>query len=239
MSDPHTFLYQARLKKGEVIRLVIASIVTGFVMSFWNWGSGSAIDVAYGLMVLLFSIMIALIIIFLRTAVQKLLAYKLGYNVNYDLSRWGLAASIFITFMTNGVVPFISPTGMIIDENKRLRLGSFRGGLKYSDLAKISLAGPLVSVLLMILVKPIAMISQNYLILKIIQINAALSFFMLLPIPDTEGFHVFYYRRWLWLFSISFVAFYFALILFMGVFSYVVAILLAAFVTLIYVNEFE
>ncbi len=226
-------------KRKELLKLLVASFIAGFIISFRDWGEGSVVDVSRGLEVLLFSSLIAVIIIFLRVAFQKFVAFKLGYEFDYDLSRFGLALSILITFLSYGFVPFISPFKLEIREVKRLRLGSFRGGLNYKDLAVISMAGSLFSVLLMLLVKPVFLFSNNFFVFKIIVLNAALSVSSLFPVPETEGFNIFYYRRWLGVFVLSFTAFYFFLIIFFGFFSYFVSLVLASITTYFYVKNFD
>ncbi len=227
-----------KFQKKEIISLLISSVVIAFVLSWRDWGD-QTVDVSVGLTSLIVSFIVAIAIILLRVAVQKILALREGYFLTYKIHKWGLAGSIFLAFFLNGAVPYVTSGELTIKESHRLRLGSFRYGLNYKDLAKIAIAGAAVCVLLMIIVKPIYLLTQNLLIYKIIQVSGAIAFFSLIPIPGSGGFDIFYYRRWLWVLVTAFVGTYFALILYAGLFSYIITTFIAVFATIVYVKQID
>lgn len=210
----------------ELLHTLITAVSVGFILSFRDWGT-TEVDINMGLTSLIISSAIAFAVILLRIWAQRRIALRLGYFTKYTIGKYTLPISIFLAFFTQGLLPYVSGGQMRIKESKRLRLGAFRHGLNYGDLALIGLAAPMVSVILMLLIKPIYLVSQDFFIQKILIVNAALAFFGLIPIRGAEGFDLFYYRRWLWVMVVVFVSVYFSLILLAGVFSYVIAFIMA------------
>ena len=224
---------QDRIEVKEVIAMLLSAIGIGFVMSFRSWGD-TALDVAVGLTTLIVLSMAAFAFLLIRTWTQKWIALRKGYLTKYTIHKYTLPISLFMAFFTNGIVPFISLGELKIKESKRLRLGAFRYGLNYSDLAIIGIAAPVSMILLMILIKPIFLVTHNPLIHKITLTAAAITAFGMLPIKGQEGFDILYHRRWLFVIVFAFVLIYFLLILLSGVFSYVVAAIIAIAAAWIY-----
>lgn len=217
----------------ELISMFLSALVIGFVMSFRSWGT-DAIDIVMGITTFIVLTLSAFVFIIIRTWTQKFVALKKGYLTTYTFHKYTLPISVVLTFFTNGIIPYVSPGDLKIKESKRLRLGSFRYGLNYSDLAIIGIAAPVSMILLMILIKPLFLITNNTLINKIIWTAAAITFFGMIPIKGQEGLDIFFYRRWLFVITITFVIIYFLLILISGVFSYVIAAIIALGVAWIY-----
>jgi hypothetical protein len=117
-----------------------------------------------------------------------------------------------------------------------MRLGAFRVGMNTVDLALISLAATVVCVLAMILVKPLWLFSNSLLAKKIVATTAAIAIGGLIPITNSDGFRMLYYRRWLWVWVLLFTIIYFILILIGGIFSYVVAFVLGTIGLLVYLK---
>ncbi|MBD3209099.1 hypothetical protein GF367_01615 [Candidatus Woesearchaeota archaeon] len=218
--------HYTRVGYKELLAMLLTAAVIGFVMSFRDWGQDT-IDVTQGVTTLIVASVTAFTLILLRTAAQKWIALKMGYLTTYTFHKYALPASFFLAFFLNGLLPYVSPGNLHIQASKRLRLGTFRYGLNYEDLALISLAAPAVCVLLMILVKPIYLATNNILIHEVVQTTAAVAVFGLLPINGQEGFNLIYFRRWLWVITFMFVGVYFLLILATSVFSYVIAVIVA------------
>lgn len=229
----------AHLRIRELIHMFISAVGVGVIINFRSWIKMGQVAVDYMLTSFLVSALAALAIIMLATVVKKKLAYRQGYLTTYVVHRWGLPASFFLMIFLNGLVPYVSPGELRYKESKRLRLGAFRYGLNYVDLAVTSIAGPLTCVLLMLLVKPVYLATNNMLIHKIIEVSAAIAVFGQVPIIGSDGWYQMHYRRWVWVITTSFVLFYFLLILATGVFSYVIAAILAIVALIIYQGHIE
>lgn len=228
-----------KIEVKELAPIFVGALIIGFVLSFRDWGS-ETLDVAAGLSSLLLSTIIALCVIVIRLLIQKWLALREGYIITLTFHKWGLVASIFLAFFTSGFVPYVTPGELKVQMSKRLRLGAYRYGLNHGDIAKLAVAGSLFSVLLMILVKPLAFaFPESFLIYKLVQVNAAIAFCSLMPLPGSDGFWLLYHKRALWVFVIAFVGLYFFLILQVMVFSYVLAVVLAILVTFIFKKWFD
>ncbi len=233
-----TYGHYTRMQPKELLHVLISSFFIGVVISFRDWGTQS-IDVAAGLESLIISAVVAFAIILLRVMAQKWIALKYGLLTTYTIGKYTLPISIFLAFFLNGFVPFTAAGEIRFKESKRLRLGQFRYGLNYQDMAIISLAGPVLCILLMFIIKPIYMVSENFFIYRIIEVIGYVAFWGLFPINGNEGWHIFYYRRWLWITTFVFVGVYFFLIVAAGVFSYVVAGVLAIIAMWVYQSHFN
>lgn len=223
-----------KISHKEILAMFISSLVIGFIINFRPWFKAGKVELSFFLISFIAAVLSAFAIIMIRVWAQKFIALKLGYITTYTVHKYSLPASIFIMFFINGLIPFVSPGELKIKESKRLRLGSFRYGLSYQDIAIIGLAAPVSTILLMLLIKPIFLITNNILVDRIIQSAAAITFFGMMPIAGQEGFSALYYRRWLYVMSITFIIIYFLLILTSSVFSYIVAAVIAVGVFWLY-----
>lgn len=221
----------SRIQVSEIIAMFLTAITIGFIMSFNSWDLE---NVFTGLFTLILLTIVAFSFLLIRTWSQKYIALKKGYLTSYTIHKYTLPVSFFFAFFSNGFIPFVSVGELKIQESKRLRLGTFRYGLNYIDLAIIGLAAPISMILLMIVIKPLFLATSNPYIHKIVLTAAVITFFGLLPIRGQEGFDIFFYRRWLYFLSLAFVIVYFVLILFTSVFSYVIAALIALGIAWIY-----
>lgn len=226
------FGHYARIQPKELLAALVSAFFVGFVLNLRQYVRTA--DFTIFLESLIVSAVVAFAIILLRVAAQKWVALRFGLLTTFTINKYALPTSIILAFFLNGAIPFTSAGELRFKESKRLRLGQFRYGLNMQDLSVVSIAAPAVCVLLMLVIKPLFMVTDNFFIHKIIEVAAAIAFFGLVPIHGNEGFHLIVYRRWLWLFCFIFVGIYFALILTAGVFSYVVAALIALIAMWVY-----
>ncbi|MBN1275192.1 hypothetical protein JXA12_02780 [Candidatus Woesearchaeota archaeon] len=235
--DPPAF---RRFKRKELLHALITAAAIGIVMNFRNWYVQVEIPLDEFLASYLIVFLTALAVLLLRVAAQKWVAYQAGYHATYTLHKWWLPLGFFLTVFIYGAVPLVAPGAIHVQESKRLRLGAHRYLLNLKHLAMIGLAAPATCVLLMAFLKPFALAAPGPGLDLVIKTVAAIAFFgILLPFSDTEAFHILYYRRGLWFFSVAFVAAYFGLILIAGVFSYVVATAFGLFLLWIYRNHLD
>ena len=223
----------------ELFSIVIVSFFIGIIMNVYFWYKQGSMLLTDMVLSFIFTFLAALIIFLIRLWAQKKVAAKKGYITAYTIHKYTLPASIFLTLFFYGFIPYVSTGDLKITISKRLRLGSFRYGLNYKDLALIGLAAPVSTILLMILIKPIYLATGNGFIHSFVQTAAAITICGLLPINGQEGFSIFFYRRWLYVIAITFAVVYFFLILAAGVFSYVVAAIIALLMFWIYQQEFN
>ena len=186
---------------------------------------------------------------FIHFSAQKLVALAMGYSSKYKYWLNGLLISIIVALFTYGYFPLFFTGALWHEPIEKLRIGVFRGGAKHKDLGFIAFAGPLSNIILVGLLAPIYIATENPLIRAIIIINLLIVVFSLLPIPTfeklrqfrggTTGLYLFIASRWIYvLVFVTFLAFA-ALILLFQLFSYILALLIGIIMTVIYYLKFE
>lgn len=210
----------------EYVHILLSAVVIGVALNFRDWVTMGLVEIDYMLASFFLVVIIAFILIVLRTLTQKYIAYRQGYLTTYTVHKWGLPISIFITFFFSGAIPYVAPGELRITPSKRMRLGAFRYGMNNVDLALIGIAGTVICVLAMILVKPFWFMTNSLLVHKVVATTAAIAIGGLIPINGSEGFRMLYFRRWLWVWVTLFTVIYFVLILSVNIFSYVIALIL-------------
>lgn len=205
----HSVRENFNFSRSELSQLFWTSLAFGFALSFRKWGAGEAIDIPVGLVNLLFATIAVLLCMYIHISLQKLVAIKLGYKATYSFWLNGLLFTVFLAFLSFGYLAFVLPGAVMIEQVPRLRLGKFRYGLNLKDIARISLAGPMSHVLLILILGPIFFATgRNEALLSMIMVNLLLAIYSILPIPkiDTpskmdsgsDGLGMFYFSRTLY-----------------------------------------
>lgn len=185
----------------EIRGLAISILVIAFIISFKEWGTAS-FDLQTGLYNLLNSILIAGLSILVHDMGQRLWGLVIGYRVEFKMWSFGLVIALIVAFISNGNLWLIVPAGFMIHHLAGPRLGWFRYGLNYFGQAMIALAGPLFTLMLIILFKVLGVFSSNILIEKAIIFNAIYAITSLLPIPPLDGSKIYFGSRMLYAFSL-------------------------------------
>ncbi|MBI2660536.1 hypothetical protein HYX07_05215 [Candidatus Woesearchaeota archaeon] len=185
----------------EIRGLVISILVIAFIISFKEWGTKN-FDLAIGMFNLFNSILIVALSILVHDTGQRLWGLTMGYRVEFKMWTFGLVAALLIAFVSNGNLWLIVPAGFMIHHLAGPRLGWFRYGLNYFGQAMIALAGPLFSLMLIILFKLLGVFSSNPLIEKAIIFNVIYAITCLLPIPPLDGSKIYFGSRMLYAFSL-------------------------------------
>ena len=183
----------------ELRGLVISIIVIAFIISFKEWGTAN-FDFGAGLFNLFNAILIVALSILIHDAGQRLWGLSVGYRIEFRMWGFGLLAALVITFISNGNLWIIVPGGFILHHLAGHRLGWFRYGINYFGQAMVALAGPLFTVMLIILLKILYIFSQNPLIQKAIIFNVIYAITSLLPIPPLDGSKIYFGSRMLYAF---------------------------------------
>jgi hypothetical protein len=205
----HSVRENFSFSRTELSQLFWTSLVFGFALSFRKWGGGQSVDVPAGLVNLLFATAVVFFCMYVHVSLQKLVAIKLGYKATYSYWLNALLFAIFLAFLSFGYLSFILPGAVKIEHIPRLRLGKFRYGTNLKDLARISLAGPVSHILLILIIGPIFFaLGRDENLLSIIIVNLLLAIYSVLPIPkiDTpskmdsgsDGLGLFYFSRTLY-----------------------------------------
>lgn len=185
----------------EIKGLTISILVIAFIISFKEWGSNK-FDLAAGLFNLFNAVLIAALSILVHDMGQRLWGLAIGYRVEFKMWTFGLIIALVLAFISNGSLWIIVPGGFMIHHLAGPRLGWFRYGLNYFGQAMIALAGPLFSLMLIMLFKILGVFSSNPLIEKAIIFNVIYIITYLLPIPPFDGSKIYFGSRMLYAFSL-------------------------------------
>ena len=181
--------------------LAVVTLILGFIASFRYWGVDE-FSFQTGLNNFISSVLIVALSVITHLFVQRFIALKKGYRVDYKRWNIGLAIGLILVFLSNGFVMFLAIGGIVIHQFRRKRVGLFRGGMRYDDLALISFFGPLTNLVLAILFKTLVFLPNTVLIDKLVMINIWIALFALLPIPPMAGANIFYSSRVLYLMAV-------------------------------------
>ena len=107
-----------------------------------------------------------------------------------------------VAFLSNGSLWLIVPSGFLLHHLAGHRLGFFRYGVNYFGQAMVALAGPLFTLMLIILLKVLSAFSSNPLIQKAIIFNVIYAITSMLPIPPLDGSKIYFGSRMLYAFAL-------------------------------------
>jgi hypothetical protein len=183
-----------RFNKLEARGFAIAILVISFVISFRNWGTVE-FNFAEGLGNLLQAVIIVAFSVLIHDAGQRIWGLAIGYKIEFKMWTFGLLASLAAVFLTNGRFWLIVPGGFLIHHLAGHRLGWFRYGINYFGQAMVALAGPLFTLMLIILLKISNAIFPGAFLEKAILFNIIYLITSVIPIPPLDGSKMFFGSR--------------------------------------------
>lgn len=189
----------------ELRGLTIAVIVIAFIISFKEWGTAT-FDFKAGLYNFFNAILIVALSILIHDAGQRIWGLAIGYRIEFKMWSFGLLAALIIAFISNGSLWLILPGGFMLHHLAGHRLGFFRYGINYFGQAMIALAGPLFTLMLIILLKVMGVFSTSVLLEKAIMFNIVYAITSLLPIPPLDGSKIYFGSRMLYAFTLPAIA---------------------------------
>ena len=130
----------------------------------------------------------------------------IGYRIEYKMWTFGLVAALIIAFISNGGLWLIVPSGFMLHHIAGHRLGWFRYDINYFGQAMVALAGPLFTLMLIILLKTLNSFFPNPLLEKAIIFNVVYVITSLLPIPPLDGSKIYFGSRMLYAFALPAIA---------------------------------
>ena len=185
----------------ELKNLIATSLILGFIASFRDWGVDE-FSFLMGINNFVSSTLIVSLAIIAHLFIQRLIALKKGYRIDYKRWNIGLIIGLVLAILSNGFVMLLAIGGIVIHKVKNKEMGVFRGGLRYDDLALISFFGPLTNIVLAIFFKTLTFLPNTALIDKLVIINIWIALFTMLPIPPMAGVNIFYFSRSFYLIAI-------------------------------------
>ena len=190
----------------ELRGLILSILAIAFIISFKEWGI-NGFDLKFGLYNLFNAILIVALSILIHDAGQRIWGLAIGYRIEFKMWSFGLLIALIIAFITNGNFWLIVPSGFMLHHIAGHRLGFFRYGINYFGQAMVALAGPLFTLVLIILLKILSAFSTNLLVEKAIIFNVVYALTSLIPIPPLDGSKIYFGSRMLYAFALPAITF--------------------------------
>ncbi len=228
----------------EIKYMLITVFVMGLVFSFNNWGyivdGKPIIDASYGLRNLVNGILLAALTLFVHHSVQRIIAINVGFKPEHTLWKTGILVALVVAVISNGVVPFLALSGLMLYHLTGHRLGEYRYGLTLWQKGYIGMAGPVSVMFLAVIFKFMGgTISGDTLVDQAFVFNLWFAGCSLLPIPPIDGSHMFFGNRFMYVLSAAAGLAFILLITTLSVFlSLVLAIILAVAAFVLYYLAF-
>ncbi|MBI3027683.1 hypothetical protein HYY70_06245 [Candidatus Woesearchaeota archaeon] len=224
----------------ELRGMIICILAVAFIISFKEWGI-TKFDFEVGVYNLFNAILIVALSILVHDAGQRLCGLAIGYRVEFRMWTFGLVFALILAFISNGNFWLIIPSGFLLHHLAGPRLGWFRYGINYFGQAMVALAGPLFTLMLVILLKILGGFFMSQLIHKAIVFNVIYAITSLLPIPPLDGSKIYFGSRMLYAFALpAIVASTILMIIDVPVFfSLVLSLLIGIALWLVYYISFE
>lgn len=183
-----------RFTPSELRGLLITTLVLAFVISFREWG-GVEFNLAVGFSNFLIAVLIVGVSLLIHTSGQRVWSLAAGYRLEYQMWGLGLFLAVIFAFITNGRFWFLVAGGFMVHHLAGHRLGWFRYDIGYWGIAAVALAGNLITVLFIIVLK----VSNTFLFAPILQkliiFNIVYTVYNMIPIPPLDGAKIFYGSR--------------------------------------------
>lgn len=140
--------------------------------------------------------------VLLRETAHRMAATYYGLKVELKLSTVMLTIAFIIGMLTLGKVTILMYGGFLLSFIPRQRLGYFRFGLSYNNMAMVAFFGNVANLMLALLFKIFSYL-PNPLIQKAMVINIALACVNMIPIPPLPGSSILFASRTFYVFSLA------------------------------------
>jgi Zn-dependent protease len=187
----------------EVKSLFIAILILSFVIGF-NDGSETFV-LRNWLLNYVNCIMIITLAILARESAQRLVAINFGHKVEFRL--WGVGAGIALglAVLSMGTIPLLVYGGFVMSYLPRQRLGHFRYGLSFRDMAHVAIWGNLANIILALFFKLFSF-TGSPLVHQAMMVNIIMAAINMLPFPPLNGSHILFANRTFYVFSLALIA---------------------------------
>jgi len=199
-------------KNAEILSLLGASIILGFVASFTQWGYGDTFSLTVGLanwlrLSILSTIVFAIYIIASKTiaslhgAKSTFKIWKIGDRfLGFKIISFkaGLVIPILFTFLSNGLIKLATIAHIDLEEISHKRVGKRFIHLTDFEIARIHLAGPFACLLLVLILTPLKSFST------LVEIAKLITLYSFIPLSKLDGTRILFGSIPLYLFGLIF-----------------------------------
>lgn len=192
-----------RFDKEELGGLVAVVLITAFIFSFRDWG-GEVFDLASGLKNLVLMFFIAAISIWFRCTCQKFYGLSQGVQARFKVWWLGVALALIVCFITLGRLPLILAGMMVTTFMVKLRLGEFRYGFSYLVNGMVGWWGVTANLILALISATLLFFfPSSYFWSKGLTLNLWMAWCAFLPLPQLDGFQIFFGSRYAYYIGIA------------------------------------
>lgn len=181
----------------EVRDILLSVIVLGFIFSFGQWGE-NGFDLNAGLFNWFKACLVVGVAFAAHELAHKFVAQSYDAKAEYKMWPQGLLLSVFLTFISNGAMVFAAPGFVAISTAYFTRIGYKFVKLSLEEKGRIALSGPMAGLGVAVLAKIVQPLLPSTIFLQLVQINAWLALFNLIPFPPLDGSKVFMWSRGWW-----------------------------------------
>ena len=176
----------------EIYGLLVVGVFIGFML-FIYWGNKTT--TVLSITTLIITIFISLISLIIHLLSQKVIGKFMGYAVNWEIEPKGLVSNLIIWLLSNlKIFPIPIYGSITLEPIQELRFGK-KPGFKFYHLGWTAVSGCIANLILALLLKYIWIYTESSIIEYFIFINMLIAFFMSLPLPFTDGIHLFFASR--------------------------------------------
>jgi len=214
-----------RWEQREARDILVTILCVAFIFGF-NDGRDT-FSLAFWILNMVKTILIVAVSVLVFDGAMKIAALQQGYRAEYRMWPTGLAIGVIVTLLTKGKFPIVLHGGLFLHHMMIMRIGKFRYGLNIIAQGTIAAAGAVAHLILMTI--GLAM-SKQFGILPgffdpFATVNGIMMIYQLLPIPRTNGIHIFFMSRLSYVFIAATLGAY-ALLTLAGVYSWILALII-------------
>ncbi len=187
-------------KPEEIKSLLAAALVLSFIVGF-NDGTDT-FEFSHWLLNLINSTLIVTLAVLARETAHRMAATKYGHTVETRLWGVGLGIALVVGLFSYGKVTILVYGGIVLSFIPRQRLGYFRFGLSYNDMAAVAFWGNISNIILALFFKLFSFL-PNPLIEKAMMINILFACINMIPIPPLTGSIILFGNRTFYIFAVA------------------------------------
>ncbi len=186
-----------RFRESEFYPLVLTCLAFGFIFSINFPGEDFRVLSWIGYFFL--ATILAFLTFFFRISLQKIVGIELGYLVRFQVWWEGVIASIILSLLSFGYLPFIFAGGTTSTFMTRQRIGKFFYGFNFEENAQIASWGLWANLTLATAFGILLYVFQESFFFRTgMMMNLFMGVSMLLPLPRFDGIQIFFGSRFLY-----------------------------------------
>ena len=222
--------------KKEVLNIVITALILGFLYS-WNYDANNWNEVIISFLQVTFFVLISVLV---HQFGHKFASQLKGLKTEYKLQPLAIMVAVYMTLLSKGKMIFYALGSIEFDLKHKSGFNRKIAMPHTDEMGLISLAGPWANLAFALLLKifgPLILKNDSWIYLS--DINAWMSVYHLIPIPNLDGVKALYYNKVVWL--ITFITSLITLLLlpYAQLKTTLYFIILIIVVTVIYAMKFE